>query len=785
MKSYQLHTIFAAAALAAGCNDYDETNSPAAAGKTTFVKLRAEVSGEAGTRANIQVGENTFTGQWEDDDAMGVLFSEPGTSVLSELRKFTYNSSEFGFEGELPQKSGDWQYLAFYPHAPVSGTRVSIPFGNLRTQRGNAFNCATDALAAEPLAFTGAEPGLDDLGEPIRFRLQRLTSILNLRVTGGGDPADKVRYVLLTSRDGAAQPLSTRSLDFDISQPGSPAALNAADRSEAVALGFEPGTAPSAQDLTAFFNVPPGNYTELTFDVITESKQIGTVSVARSDRPFEAGKLYRKEVADMTFSALALPSLDWPGEDMDAVHPITINGEGALDYSAAIDIHVPGGIAGLVVDIDSPALIELGLTRLDLFNETELPGLGIAYGDLLLSSGTEVQYKKSCVFDITGLVPLISILPGAYPGSLHTFKVTVTDLAGQATRQSLAFRIPGGPAVTYNQDADLWANTASLSIHGVDAAARSVVLQYRAEGETAWNTATVSRTDDGYTASIGPSWSEETNAAELTVHIVDPKTGVFARKTYQYQLLIDGQNVQSGKFTPSDNGGDEITGFESGSSCFNTSNTEALFWGSGNNTFAKSLCTFDSATSGAVMTATKPIMLVNLAPGNLFTGTFKFNGVLKGTGTVAFGQKYIYSARPTALKLTYKATIGNVTATDSGSFIAKGEPDQASIVVCIVDWNTRHETTAGKGKPTGVWSAETLEGLASDKKVIGYGVFYPDQTTAAMSELVIPIHYYDKEAAAPTGKYTIIISCATSRYGDYLNGCDSNRLQVADFQWVY
>ena len=49
----------------------------------------------------------------------------------------------------------------------------------------------------------------------------------------------------------------------------------------------------------------------------------------------------------------------------------------------------------------------------------------------------------------------------------------------------------------------------------------------------------------------------------------------------------------------------------------------------------------------------------------------------------------------------------------------------------------------------------------------------------------IPLLYYDKEAAAPTGKYTLVISCSTSAYGDYMNGCTENVLYVDDFEWVY
>ena len=49
----------------------------------------------------------------------------------------------------------------------------------------------------------------------------------------------------------------------------------------------------------------------------------------------------------------------------------------------------------------------------------------------------------------------------------------------------------------------------------------------------------------------------------------------------------------------------------------------------------------------------------------------------------------------------------------------------------------------------------------------------------------IPLVYYDTACAAPQSSYTLVISCATSKYGDYMNGCSKNVLYVDDFEWVY
>lgn len=97
------------------------------------------------------------------------------------------------------------------------------------------------------------------------------------------------------------------------------------------------------------------------------------------------------------------------------------------------------------------------------------------------------------------------------------------------TEQSLTFT---APALVRVDQTDLWKNTASLTISNQFADAGSVALEYRIKGESAWNAASVSGpNDDGSrTALISPDWTTGTNEAGLTIHSVDPKTGIFAAR---------------------------------------------------------------------------------------------------------------------------------------------------------------------------------------------------------------------------------------------------------------
>ena len=75
---------------------------------------------------------------------------------------------------------------------------------------------------------------------------------------------------------------------------------------------------------------------------------------------------------------------------------------------------------------------------------------------------------------------------------------------------------------------------------------------------------------------------------------------------------------------------------------------------------------------------------------------------------------------------------------------------------------------------------------ANEGKIIGYGSAYITEShTGSMKDLELPIVYYEKTDKPPTSKYTLVISTATSYLGDYLTGCDANKLWVDDFEWVY
>ena len=359
---------------------------------------------------------------------------------------------------------------------------------------------------------------------------------------------------------------------------------------------------------------------------------------------------------------------------------------------------------------------------------------------------------------------------------------------------------------------DLWSNMASFAAVVTDEAATNVQIQYREQGASEWNTVTAEKQSDNLTyiaQSLSP-WTEGyDNGNGKTIYDPIPSKGVYANNTYEYQLVVDGNVKSSGTRTLSVTQNIEGGDFEDSSmDCFkNTSSKgDAFPWGSGTNEVlgtTNQLCYYDTEMAGKNGNASARLQakaagvfgIDRLAAGNIFLGSFLMDGT---NGTVSFGIKYEWKARPTVIKLKYRTELGKVDRNDQSKGgtndvdgLNIGMADYGSIYVAIVDWSKRHGVTSGTDAPTGIWSPENgmnpKDSEGNDVgKIVGYGVVYPRGTTKgdSMIDLEIPIHYYDK-TTKPSGNYTLVIAAATSRYGDYMLGCSGSKMYVDNFQWGY
>ena len=297
--------------------------------------------------------------------------------------------------------------------------------------------------------------------------------------------------------------------------------------------------------------------------------------------------------------------------------------------------------------------------------------------------------------------------------------------------------------------------------------------------------------------------------------------GLTPSTTYTYRLLINGEPVGSDMTFTTEaapkipNGSFEYVSKVSGKDYYKFYDPNCgveegsyMFWGSGNGEGSEGVN--GSANMGIVITtvdtgskvhgnqsvcAQTSQMVGILAAGNLFTG--QFAGLI-GTegGMVNFGRPW--TSRPTALKLSCKYTTGKmdiVKGMPAGETLTKNDYDRAQIKVALGTWNYK---TYGGTKDSPVQVNTTLEStfvdFYTDKSTIANGdvIIYNDgyainkgekvtTNTTEWIEYVIPIDYRNL-TTYPTH---IIVSCASSMYGDYFTGYSGAKLWIDAVELIY
>lgn len=814
-KQVSLLTL-AAALLLGACSTYEEVPATSGDGATT-VGFLADIAPREQSRADINVDfETGLTGTWNGEDNLGVLAND-----FTKLLQFTYATDSKAFTGSLTGTAGTWAYRAFYPHngnAAVSGTTVTVPFSALRTQNGNKYNSEFDIMAADAITHNDAEPGKTPEGNAVKFNLHRITSILALKLQSDA-ASEKIASVMLTSEKPIASEQLTFTVPSDPNAAYDPSAINPtlvakgtsatgspiSIDSEHITVTYADGTAPSADYSETFFNVlPDDSYGALTFSACTDKGNAASFTITRTT-PVVANWVYTVEQT-ASFTKAAAPTVEWIGHE-DLTTPVELAESG---NSADIRVSAPGGIKSMQVDITSAPLATL-LPLVNLAESMDLTNpateeMASMLAQLGFPTPAQLLNQQHVYFQIGGLIDMLAMVCAEVTETTNSdFKFTVTDNAGQKTVITLKYVKTVASPITYNNDADLWANTASFTLN-IPADATSVSVQYKKStaSDTEWQTAEI--TGNNTKAEIKPDWGTQFTAADWTTpNSVQPfwriteGTGVFANNTYDYKLTVDGTEYKGQFTTETDQIIPEGNMENTALPCFilqDASKTSET-WGSGNNKVLSEcwLCqtdtyTFNAITSKCAKLTTQTQSTISkkvLAAGNLFYGQFAQNGT---GGDVRFGQKYPWTARPKALQLTYKASVGTVNYVNSIQKIAASQPDYARIFIAIVDWSSRHTVTSKTNLTgttvtvSGAWDPETTNN-PGEGEIIGYGSFWIEQGETDWQTLEIPINFYNKENKPKTENISLVISCTCNAYGDYMNGCSDNVMYVDNFEWVY
>ena len=417
-----------------------------------------------------------------------------------------------------------------------------------------------------------------------------------------------------------------------------------------------------------------------------------------------------------------------------------------------------------------------------------------------------VLAKDGSAFTKTGVIE--DIVPGKlYKMNLkYTIKdgdlefTLVVDYSTDIVDDTIIFE-PVSTGLAHTPVYEIWAAHATVyaDVDSKENAGAAIQFAYSANGGSTWEYAD------------GVNYGEGVWKADLT--------GLTPATEYTYALVINGEHIgNTFTFTTEaapalPNSSFEYVSKVSGKDYYKfydpncgVADGSYMFWGSGNGEGSEGVN--GSANMGIVITTidtgnkidgNQSVLCQNnsivgmLTAGNLFTGQF---AGLVGTsgGKVNFGRPW--TSRPTALKIWAKYTTGQINILKNENLgVSKSDYDRAQIKFAIGTWDyKKYGGTKDSPVHVNTTDASTFVDFYTDESTIANGdlIIYNDgyminngekvsATTSEWIEYIIPLDYRQL-ATYPTH---IVISCATSQFGDYFTGYDGGKLWIDAAELIY
>ena len=417
-----------------------------------------------------------------------------------------------------------------------------------------------------------------------------------------------------------------------------------------------------------------------------------------------------------------------------------------------------------------------------------------------------VLAKDGSAFTKTGVIE--DIVPGKLYKMNLKYTITdgdleftlVVDYTTDIVDDTIVFE-PVSTGLALTPAYEIWAAHATVyaDVDPNENAGATVQFAYSTDGGSTWEYAD------------GVNYGEGVWKADLT--------GLTPSTEYTYALAINGEHVGNPlTFTTEaapalPNSSFEYVSKVSGKDYYKfydpncgVADGSYMFWGSGNGEGSEGVN--GSANMGIVITTidtgdkidgNQSVLCQNnsivgmLTAGNLFTGQF---AGLVGTsgGKVNFGRPW--TSRPSALKIWAKYTTGQINILKNENLgVSKSDYDRAQIKVAIGTWDyKKYGGTKDSPVHVNTTDASTFVDFYTDESTIANGdlIIYNDgyminngakvtATTSGWIEYTIPLDYR-QFTTYPTH---IVISCATSQFGDYFTGYDGGRLWIDAAELIY
>lgn len=318
--------------------------------------------------------------------------------------------------------------------------------------------------------------------------------------------------------------------------------------------------------------------------------------------------------------------------------------------------------------------------------------------------------------------------------------------------------------------ADAWSRV--IWAYGEGPADAHNYFEYKKQGDTSWTTvpdADITKKDGAFSCCIK-------HLEPLTTYTVRARSGdntgnEITVTTQGTQDLPDGDLEQwwlNGRiWCP---WGEDAQQWPEGNRFWDTGNTGAATLGESNVKPSDYVPAGLSGKSAELKTEFKGIAGIGkLAAGSIYSGSYKKTD---GTnGILDFGR--VWTLRPTKLKGYYQYTTGDINYASKELPELKGRLDTCSIYIALTDWSAPYEIRTNPN------NRQLFDKDAP--YVIGYGELQRGSSMDSYEEFEIEVKY---KSTSQVPSY-IMITCASSKYGDYFTGSTSSVLYIDQLSLSY
>lgn len=379
-----------------------------------------------------------------------------------------------------------------------------------------------------------------------------------------------------------------------------------------------------------------------------------------------------------------------------------------------------------------------------------------------------------------------------------TFTLAV-DMATEDKDDIIIFE-PVSTGLSKSSIYEIWAGHATVhaDVDEAEYGTENIRFEYRATGTEQWTSVVAERDEEGL---YSKRLTGLTPATEYEYRLVVPDSSTAAPTVMGESMTFTTEAapaIPNASFEETSN--DESSKYKS---FYNPASSVAenrtMWWGTGNegSTSAGSKYVITYPDTDTKMDGNQSVCLTSLnaiikfAAGNIFSGRFGetiIESLSKSGGTVYFGRPF--TARPTKLRFWAKYSTGKITheGGPEGNKLTTDDFDSAQIKIALGTWDPKiYGGDQNSPVLVNTLDQSTFVDYANDTK--GGTIAYGSETIAGDAQnstnewrqITIPIEYYN------TDKYPthIIISCASSIYGDYFAGSTNSKLWLDGMELIY